>query len=283
MGEERPIPDLAEKNANALEDMISGEMEAALRKYGIVPFREAPITKDLKILLYGDPGTLKTRSAASAALVPEMKPVLYIDTDGGSLSLISDFLNIPGFYYRKMESFEWLNTLYNNVIKHPKNPFKTLIFDSLSEKQRLGMKGIMERVVASNPSRDVDIPGLQEWGKNIEQIRKVVRYFRDVEGLHFIATCLEKTDKDDQETSIWMAKPALPGKLSDEIAAFFDIVGRMTAMEQGGKVVRVMHCGIARKWIAKDRSGKLGSGVVINEGEHLMPKIYKYVYGGRAS
>jgi len=183
----------------------------------IKPLNEKP--KWLNILAYGDPGAGKTVLGASAENDPRTSPILFCDVEGGTLS-ISD----RGIDTVRMAAFPAWQHIYD-YLKNGTHPYKTVVFDSLTEIQKLSMRDIMRTAALTNPARDGDMPQIGEWGKNIEQIRTFVRAFRDLP-MNVVFTALAMDVKDESSGAI-ATKPSLSGKLADETAGFMDMVIRM--------------------------------------------------------
>ena len=189
-------------------------------------------------------------------------------------------------------SLSWgqLEMIYNTLAKQCYNGVepgefapRTVILDTLTELQKMNMSQIMAELIASNPDGnwDPDIPQIKQWGKNIEQIRKWVRRYRDLP-LNVIMTAHEQEDKDNM-TGLIMHKPQLSGKLSNEIAGLFDVVGYLyvksepvSENSQETKVVRKLLTGALDGFTAKDRSGNLPHVMV----DPTMKEVYEGITKG---
>jgi hypothetical protein len=225
---------------------------ASLGGLRVDPVRLRP--KTINVLVYGDSGVGKTVFAGSSQLVPEMTPVLLIDIEGGALSLTHTY---PEVDVVRVQTWDEMQGLYNELHAE-RHKYKTVILDSLTEIQKFSMYNIMKEVVDDNPERDPDIAGMREWGKNIEQMRRYVRAFRDLP-INTIFTALAREDKDNRGQIT--KKPSLSGKLAGEVAAFLDIVlyYYVKNVKQGDEVVRqrLMLTSATDTTTAKDRTGKL--------------------------
>lgn len=205
----------------------------------------------INVLFYGASGVGKTVLAGSADEVPDMRPVLMIDVEGGTLSLKNTH---PDVNVVRVQSWDDMQKVYDALYRGD-HDYKTVILDSLTEIQKFSMYNIMKGLMQSDPDRDPDVPGMREWGKNIEQIRRLVRAFRDLP-MHTIFTALVAIDKD-AKTGVMQARPSLSGKLSGEVAGYVDIVAYLYTKVSDAHVRRLLLTAATDRQIAKDRSGRL--------------------------
>jgi len=216
-----------------------------------------PVTKvsdqppHFNMLVYGDSGVGKTTLAGSSDDVPEMRRVLFLDIEGGMLSL-KDFY--PDVESIRIKSWSDMQLVYDELYAG-NHGFNTIVIDSLTEVQKMSMDKIMKRLVEEHQERDADVPGIREWNINIEQTRKFVRAFRDLP-VNTIFTALGKTDRN-QMTGAIRRKPYLSGKVADEVAGFLDIVAYLYNIEHEGDNIRALLCGATQDTVAKDRTNKL--------------------------
>lgn len=208
--------------------------------------------RPLNLLVYGEPGAGKTVLAASADDIPEFRKVLILDVEGGTMSIDRRFPNVSVV---RLTDFTKMNDIYDELWRSKTHGYGCVVLDSLSEMQKLSMASIMYGETYRNPEVDPDIPSMRNWGKNTNQIRRLVRQFRDLP-IPTIFTALVSEEKDER-TGRLLRKPALSGKLASEVAGFFDIVGFLYIKETQGQQTRFMLTGGAEGVVAKDRSERL--------------------------
>ena len=226
----------------------------------------------VNMLVYGDPGVGKTVLAASADLVPEMRPVLFVDVEGGTFSIRERY---PDVRVVRVKSFSQMQDIYDALFSQ-EHEYRTVVLDSLTEIQKFSMYEIMDMTVKRDSDRDPDVPSMREWGKNIEQIRKFVRAFRDLE-MHTIFTALAKTDKDGKTGSI-KTTPSLSGKLANEVAGFLDIVSYQYTKVIDDRVRRFLLTSATDRQVAKDRSGYLPQTLE----DPTMEKVFNIAFGNES-
>lgn len=226
-------------------------------------------------LFYGHFGVGKTVLAASACEVEDMSPVLVLDVEGGTMPLRKFH---PEVEVIRIKSFQDFVKLHGAIRANPE-AYKTIVFDSLTEIQKLGMYEVMGRAIRkaeeNGEERDPDLPGIGEWGKNIEQTRKVIRAFRDLP-CNVIFTALVNVEKSNKGRNVH--KPSLPGKMAGEVGGFLDIVGYMyradRSEEEGGGTERRLLTMATEEYLAKDRSDNLPP-VLVNP---TMAEIHRYIH-----
>ncbi|HVI78685.1 MAG TPA: ATP-binding protein [Candidatus Acidoferrum sp.] len=229
----------------------------------------------LNILIYGDYGVGKTVLLGSAQAVEAMQPLLLLDYEGGTESLRRTY---PDVDVLRVQNWEDMQRVYDELHRTGGNGYKTIGLDSLSEIQKFSMYDIMEKrsvdALARGDEVDPDIPGIREWGKNIEQTRKFVRAFRDLP-VHTIFTALSKDDKD-QRTGKRKTLPSLSGRVAQEVPAFLDVVVYYYMKRVGDEEKRMLLCNATEGNTAKDRTGRLP--LVLEE--PTMAKIFEHILGG---
>jgi AAA domain-containing protein len=229
-------------------------------------------TPYLNMLIYGDSGTGKTYLGGSADEVPAMRPLLIVDVEGGTETLRQPF---PDIDIVRVESWKQMQQVYDELHRSQGAGYETVMVDSLTEVQKFNMDQIMKELVERRPDLDPDVPSMREWGKNLTQMRKFVRAFRDLP-MHTIFTALTRTDKDNNDRTLYL--PSLSGKLAGEVAAFLDVVGyyytKSIVKGNEEELHRVLLTRKTDKHVAKDRTGNLQGFIV----DPTMRKIHEQMY-----
>lgn len=226
-----------------------------------------------KLLIAGAPGAGKTRIGSTFPYP------FYANVEGGLMSVADRA--VP---YTDITSSDDLMALLQALRQPPKAresilgaPVRTVIIDTLDAFQKML---IDERKRAEKK----DTMAVQDWGWLGDQLRLVVRNYRNLD-LNVIFTVHLKTTEDG-ETGQTFVMPGLQGAMGDEIAAYVDIAGLLKASPvnrvKDGKTVRVLQRLLQTSpdsrhpWL-KDRSGKLPMELevnLVNDGTGLLKMIY---------
>jgi len=121
---------------------------------------------------------------------------------------------------------------------------------------------------------EVKAATLPDYGSNTNQMRKVVRAFRDLP-MNVIFTALAKETKDDLTGELY-TRPALTDKLSEDVYSYVDIVGYYYVKQNKDdetKLDRILQVQPFKNRTAKDRSGRLGNGVLNPTFKRIMALI----------
>lgn len=205
----------------------------------------------LNMMIYGDSGAGKTLLSGTAAFVAELSPVLFIDVEGGTHT-ISHFEDTASIDIvpdpSEDRTFRWTDVqkIYDALYKGG-HPYKTVVIDSLTEMQKLAMSNIL----GSGSKMEIDaignLPEFKEWHTNTEQMRRMVRAFRDLP-MNTIFTALADDIADPRtaksENPRFQKVPSFTKRLRQEIPAFFDIVLYLYSKAVGPNNVR---------WIQTDK------------------------------
>jgi len=199
----------------------------------------------LRMLIYGDSGVGKTRLMGSALDVPELCPILYCDSDKGTMSIAKLPLQVlPISDLADME----------NAIRYVKgNPgeYKTIILDGISSLYTTIMQ---ERL--QSPSRgqkeDPYVPSQRDWMHATFRVRALLQLALTAP-VNFLVTALVD-ERADEFTGALMIRPGLSNKLAQEIGAWFDILGYMYVKTVKREDVRYLQLNMGSNRKAKNRS-----------------------------
>jgi len=232
----------------------------------------------LKLFVYGNYGTGKTRLAGSAALVPQMRDVLMIDAEAGDLTIATQEDTAEHIDVVRVSTFKELARVQEYLKVHCKlrdedneeklkelekllftdydpdkkaRRFNTVIIDSLSEAETFSMYQLLGITENTRLDEETQMAEWAEYKKNNSQILRLVRAFRDLP-MNVIITSAAAYTQDEFKRFVY--QPALTGKLSKQVQGFMDIVGFLVVTADGsGEDVRRMFVQPSAKYDAKNR------------------------------
>lgn len=186
----------------------------------------------LRLMFYGQPGSTKTRTAATAALDPRTSPALMLSAKGNPAS-IRDYTKKPDIII--MEELKDLNEPYNFIAagqpaNHPyvqqfklHPPYKCIIVDGGTEIQRLSF-GVVTGNQKVGPGTIPSQVEIQDFNKVLAQMVRFASLYFDLP-IHVIVTTLEKSHTSD--TGVTTISPLLWGQSCEEVPGYATIVGRL--------------------------------------------------------
>jgi phage nucleotide-binding protein len=199
----------------------------------------ASAANGVKILCYAQSGAGKT------SLIPTLPSPVVLSAEGGLLSIAG--ADVPFIDINSMEAlreaYEWLTK------SDEAKAFQSVAIDSISE--------IAEVVL--NHEKKTNKDPRAAYGAMQEQMADVIRAFRDLPGRHVLMTA--KLEKTQDEMGRVLYSPSMPGnKAGQALPYFFDEVLALRVEKDGdGNTQRALMCDSDGLWLAKDRSGKLGT------------------------
>jgi len=186
----------------------------------------------LKLLIYGEPGSGKTRLAATAAMDERLAPVLMLEAFGNPLS-IRDYEKKPDIIsLEAMEDFNdpyyWLRDGQDPEDPYCKAfklnpPYKTLIVDGLTEVQRYVIRKV-SGVDNIEPGNLTAALGRQGFGQMLGTMLNWAVHYIQLD-MNVILTSLQhnKTVND-----IAFCQPLIWGQSGNEICGYVHAVARLT-------------------------------------------------------
>lgn len=229
----------------------------------------------VNLLIYGDSGVGKTRLAGSD------DKVLFVAPEDNSDGLLSAVL--AGSTADKWPIKKWddLAEAFNYLYHLDTIPYNWVVIDSLTEMQMMAMRGILDSAIEENPSRDPDIPQLQDWQKYYEMVKRMIKAFNALD-VNVLYTALARVAED--QDGIEYMLPDLQGKkdnYSKQVASWMTSFGYMSVKRkkienEGAKPTFVDERRITWKDTGvikgKDRTNALAPFTVV-EGDHPLKDI----------
>lgn len=191
----------------------------------------------IKCLIFGSSGSGKTRLASTL-----QGKTLILSAEAGLLSLREyDIDSIT------INTWDELKEAYKYCCTKEAAHYDNIVIDSLSE---------IAEVVLENAKTNVK-DGRMAYGEMAEQVVKIVKAFRDMEGKNIIMLAKVERAKDELSGAM-LYTPSFPGaKLAQNLPYLFDEVFAMRTDKHGDETVRFLQCQRDNQYEAKDRSGAL--------------------------
>ncbi len=221
----------------------------AATSLGGIPLEKAQdVDSKFTCLIYGASGAGKTTLAASAAEVPDMKPVLFLDVEDGLLS-IKDKYEVFRVRTTDMNKIRKVYEELHKAARTGNLEYNTIVIDNMTELQQHGLTRMLDD---TDEWDDPEIPEWKTYNKSTEQVRRFIRAWRDL-GVNVIFTAHETTEENER-TKKERARPYLTKKASEQIPGFVNYVFyiRLRGVDE-----RLLQTTKTENAVAKDRSGRL--------------------------
>jgi hypothetical protein len=183
-----------------------------------------------KALFFGPYGCGKTRLLATANQDERTAPILLLNFEGGESSIAGSGVDMV-----RITSWEEYNEAFD-YLSRADHPYRSIGIDSITETHIFALFNILEN--EGDKRRNPNLIEQGDYGTASVQLRRLIREFRDLP-LGLFVTALEREETDAREGLV--KKPALSGRLADEIPGIVDVVGYLTvANDENNAPVRVM-------------------------------------------
>lgn len=212
-------------------------------------YRVTPKRPRFNVLLYGDPGSGKTTLAATSQESEHMKNVLFLNIEGGLLSVSyrGDVRAVDIESTDEVEEAFW-------KIRDKKPPFETIqtvVIDSGTELQTKNLEEIVtdamskNRTSRSGKERAPDDIWQEDYGRSTARLKRIFRQFKDLP-VNVIITALAKyvypkvADAAKLvETDPLVVMPSFTQKLGESVMGYVDFVW-YTYYDQEDKKFKVL-------------------------------------------
>lgn len=224
------------------------------------PTGRASLAEDSEIVrmaYYSDPGKGKTTDMAHMA---KLGKVIYIDAENRLKASPLKRMGVPieNIEPIKDVSYQRLDELSFEIKERLDNgePIVGLAWDSATETSRLFTQALVDRSVAkaaqAGKHKDPWSTELADWGDMTEQMRRLLRRFRDLP-IHLAVSCLANRSQDEEGAVT--VEPALSPAVYRDFMGYMDLVLHCR-MELVGDVEEYSaQCKPVGRFVAKDSFG----------------------------
>lgn len=148
---------------------------------------------------------------------------------------------------RLAEVYKWLQTA------EPRAAYKWIFIDSLTE-----IAQNMVKALDSDPQYSSEKMALKKWGQYNTEMKGMIKAYRDLPYYNVVFTALAEDDKDES-TGMIVKRVMMPGKISQQVPAWFDEVFYLGTSKdaEGNDVRKLLTSATERIPDPKDRSGNL--------------------------
>jgi hypothetical protein len=147
-------------------------------------------TESINMAVYGDSGVGKTVLAGTCP------NALFLAVESGTVSA-----KRQGSGADLWPINEWSDlAAAEQWLEDNPDTYDWVIIDSVTQMQKLCMRGILDAAIAENKSRDPDIPALQDWQKYYNMFSRFINTFNDLPvNVLYTATTMRKDDENGDE------------------------------------------------------------------------------------
>lgn len=221
------------------------------------------------MLVYAPAKQGKTTLLGSAVGDERLTPMILADLEAGTASIRSKVRRVAIEELGKplkdridvvrITRWDDYDRLYR-YLEVNDHPYKAIALDSLTEVNYLSLSTVVEEAKAADP-RHEDLPEQRDYGKSSFQLRRLIRFFRDLP-MHVFFTALDAIEIDPISRKEKIV-PNLIGKLSREVVGLVDVVGYLAIVEEGNEVFRSLLVQPVGRYVAGQRceDGRLGEAI----------------------
>lgn len=201
------------------------------------------------------------------------KPLSRMGVDLDKIEVFPDRAQKEAHTFEELEDLFW--SLKNELEDDP-DSVTAIIWDSVTEAQKLLMEPIVAYGVEKAESKGKERSRFEiykeDWGVNTEQMRQLIRKFRDLP-CHFGMSALERRDQDDDGVVVY--GPATTPALQGDIGGYCDVICHAYTETYEGEQIFLGHMRKHTKYSAKDRFG-MTPKIMVNPS---LDRVVAYVNG----
>lgn len=193
---------------------------------GNIKSKIVPLQEDLvyvNLMVYADSGTGKTVFGGSDDRVLFIAP-----EDSGTISAKRHGSKADKWPVQSwndlLEAYEYL---YDQIEENGSLPYDWIVIDSLTEMQYMAMSYVLKKGVEDRPTKDPEVPEIQDWQRYYIIFEKMVRAFNDLD-VNVLYTALARKVEDAEGEDFYV--PDIQGKdylLAMKIASLMTSFGQM--------------------------------------------------------
>jgi hypothetical protein len=211
---------IEEEEDSSLSDLVMSKKDFDLNEIESLIMDVDDIPLYLSILLYGKNGTGKTRFLGTCP-----KPMVFDFREKGTLTIRGSGAKVVKIRtIDQIEQFFW-------YLATQKHPFKTLGFDTVTLMNDISLKSVMG-VDQWEVGDAVQMAHKRHYGENTQLMKFWIMNFRDIENMHKVFLCQQKTLNDeDVDDESFEVIPALSDAVLKSLGAAVDIIAQLNIKE----------------------------------------------------
>lgn len=226
-----------------------------------------PVTKanNKTFLIYGPPGSGKTRLAASASEVKDLQKVLLIDVEAGSASI--ENLYTKGIDVIRPSDWDELKAVLEALLNNDDHGYQTVIIDTIGKMMEY-MLPHAEKKAGSNK--------FAVWGNLADDTLRFIDMLHRT-GMTVIVLAHTDSEKDELTGKVTTSPYFLGRKTGKEGPKIFDVIAYLYVdKDDEGDPLRILQTEGMDGIIAKDRTDT----IPVLLGQPNMTKVHDYIASG---
>ena len=251
-----------------------GEVMVRVRKRIV---RASKLPRRQRFLIYGEPGSRKTRLAASAP-----NPLIIDVNDQGHDSVRVDY---DPMYYQ-LDRWQDLNDVYW-YLESGEHDFETVVVDHVTNLQNVCMNFVLGDEASRDASRDPDMPTRQAWGKVGQLMKTQIINFRNLPmNVVFIAHVRQNEIEGEDGEGFIKLGPEVSPQVQKVLTGAVGTIGMMTKKEvyirnpktrKRRREVRTrLMFGDSERYVSKDRNNAFGEYIDAPDLTEMIERIYNH-------